>query len=903
MSNTTDKLGPIIRGLTGEFPFSWNKMGIHPSGPELSPLSKLPSFADNSPMRVILLLLLMVLQSGCQGNAGGEADPEPGVALTLAAERARSISNLRYDLAFQIPAVVSEPLSGRATIRFALKDASQPLVLDFEPGAESIRSVSVGGESSAFRAVNGHIVIPADELIVGENSVEIAFRAGDDALNRNPEFMYTLFVPARARLVFPCFDQPDLKARFTLELTAPADWQAVANGAEMSRGAPADGGNGVTIRYGETEPIPTYLFAFAAGKFQMETAERGGRTFRMFHRETDSRKVARNRDAVFDLHGAALQWLEQYTAIPYRFGKFDFVLIPAFQFGGMEHPGSIFYNATSILLDESATENQMLGRASLIAHETSHMWFGDLVTMQWFNDVWMKEVFANFMAAKIVNPSFPGVNHELRFLVSNYPAAYGVDRTAGTHPIRQELANLAEAGSLYGAIIYQKAPIVMRQLERILGPERFQEGLRAYLREFEFGNATWLDLVRVLDATKGERTDLDVAAWSRAWVEEPGRPSIRTELAGDHLAFVQSDPVEGRSLRWTQQMEVLVGTASAVRTISLEMKGETAEVSNAGSPPDFVLPAGGGLAYGGFTLDPASRAFLLERLPELKDPVARGAAWITLWEEMLDRRVQPGEFMDLALRALPREDTEQNVQLILGYASGAFWRFLPDAERGARAAKLEQTLRTGLARAASSSMKSTYFSAFRSVVTTADGVRFLERVWRRQEKVAGLTLAEADEAGMALDLAVRGVSQSAAILEEQRQRFMNPDRKARFEFVIPALSDRQETRDAFFQGLADVKNRRTEPWVLEGLRYIHHPLRAAQSQKYLRPALDLLPEIRRTGDIFFPKNWLDATLGGHNSAAAAEVVRAFLAENTGLPLRLRQIVLQSADELFRATGI
>src|SRR6185503_18218790 len=170
-----------------------------------------------------------------------------------------------------------------------------------------------------------------------------------------------------------------------------------------------------------------------------------------------------------------------------------------FQFGGMEHPGAIFYSASGLLLDESATENQILNRASVIAHETSHMWFGDLVTMQWFNDVWMKEVFANFMAAKIVNPAFPKLNHDLRFLTEHYPPAYAVDRTEGTHPIRQELANLNEAGSLYGAIIYEKAPIVMRQLERILGPAKLQEGLQVYLKQFAFANATWQDLIKILD--------------------------------------------------------------------------------------------------------------------------------------------------------------------------------------------------------------------------------------------------------------------------------------------------------------------------------------------------------------------------------------------------------------------
>src|SRR5512141_56727 len=154
----------------------------------------------------------------------------------------------------------------------------------------------------------------------------------------------------------------------------------------------------------------------------------------------------------------------------------------------MEHAGAVRYQASTLFLDESATQNQKLARASLIAHETAHMWFGDLVTMRWFDDVWMKEVFANFMAAKIVNPSFPQVDHELRFLLEHYPSAYAVDRTAGTHPIRQRLDNLDEAAQLYGNIIYDKAPIVMRMLEELVGPERFRQGAAAYLRRNAFGN-------------------------------------------------------------------------------------------------------------------------------------------------------------------------------------------------------------------------------------------------------------------------------------------------------------------------------------------------------------------------------------------------------------------------------
>jgi aminopeptidase N len=834
--------------------------------------------------------------AGCGRTTPPPTPPAPGVALDLAERRAATITDVGYDLAFTIPEAPDAPIAGHAKISFTLSDASSPVILDFDPGNQS--------PANPANLENGHLVIPPSQLKVGANTVDLSFTAGNASLNRNPGFMYTLFVPARAHLAFPCFDQPDLKARFTLTLTMPAKWKAVSNGAETAREAT---GGLMTIHYAETKPIPTYLFAFAAGDFHVETAERNGRTFHMFHRETDVARVARNRDAVFDLVASSLAWLEDYTGIPFPFPKYDFVLIPSFQFGGMEHPGAVFFNQEQVLLDQSATENQILNRANLLAHETSHMWFGDLVTMKWFDDVWMKEVFANFMAAKIVNPSFPDVNHELRFFVSNYPTAYSVDRTAGTHPIRQPLDNLSDAGSQYGPIVYQKAPIVMRQLERIVGADAFRDGLRAYLKQFAFGNATWLDLVRILD----ERTPLDLAAWSRAWVEEGGRPSIATALDRSpdgriaELGFVQSDPQPDRSLRWTQQIEVLVGSTSGTRTIPLELAGNRADVPDpAALPrPTFILPTGGGLAYGDITLDLASRAFLLAHVEALGDPLSRGAVWVTLWEELLDRRVEPRGFLEAVLRALPHESTEQNVQLALGYLRTAFWTFLTPTERATVAERMEGMIRDGLTRADTSSLKATYFNAFRSVVTTEAGVAWLERVWRRQEKIPGLTLEEPDEAAMALDLAVRDVPNAAAILQEQLRRFKNPDRRARFAFVMPAVAQSADARLAWFESLGDPANRRREPWVTEGLAYLNHPMRQPTSEQYVTPALEMLQEIQRTGDIFFPKNWTDAVLGGHNSPAAAADVRAFLAERPDYPVRLRRIILQSADTLFRASQI
>ncbi len=354
-----------------------------------------------------MAVLLAALGAWAIPSAAQTATPAAGVPLDVATRRAAVIADLRYNLSLTVPKALADPITGTTTISFELKDNTEPLVVDFETSRDHVKSVTANGTTTHFEYVNGHIVLPNTALKVGRNAIDIEFTAGNDSLNRSADFLYALFVPARARQAIPVFDQPDLKARWTLTLQYPSEWKAVSNGAEGKEtitfwdgSTPGSSGSATTFSFAETEPLSTYLFSFVVGDFKVETAERKGRTFRMFHRETDAAKVARNKEAIFDLHATALEYMERYTGIPYAFGKFDFVLIPAFQFGGMEHAGKILYNASGLMLDESATQNQLLGRASVISHETAHMWFGDLVTMRWFNDVWMKEVFANFMAAR-----------------------------------------------------------------------------------------------------------------------------------------------------------------------------------------------------------------------------------------------------------------------------------------------------------------------------------------------------------------------------------------------------------------------------------------------------------------------------------------------------------------------
>ncbi|PJJ60467.1 M1 family metallopeptidase [Hymenobacter chitinivorans] len=826
----------------------------------------------------------------------------PGVSQELAQDRSKRISRLAYDLFLDIPWKKADPIRATETIRFHLTDENQHLQLDFKEQADHLKSLRVNGKPTAIDFRAEHLVVPATSLKAGLNEVQIEFTAGNQSLNRNDDFLYTLLVPDRARTVFPVFDQPDLKASFKLTLNIPNEWVALANAPQDSINYELSGvlpGSNLYF-FAPSDTISTYLFSFAAGKFTPVKQTLNGRTMQLLHRETDPSKLRLSLGPIFQIHADALTFLQDYTGIPYPFRKFDFVALPDFQYGGMEHVGAIDYKASTLFLDEGATQDQLLARSNLIAHETAHMWFGDLVTMQWFNDVWMKEVFANFMADKITQVAVPGSSYDLKFVVDHYPAAYGVDRTAGANPIRQELANLKDAGSLYGNIIYHKAPIMMRQLERLMGETAFRDGLREYLKTYAFGNATWPDLIRILDA----RTPADLQAWNQVWVNQPGRPVFDYQLQpkeGRGLDLVITQRAEDTSDRlWPQLFEVLfVYPDGRTKEVTVNMSQRQVVVPQpAGNvAPAFILFNSTGLGYGIFPLDKQ----LTTGLSRLQSPVARAAAYINLYENMLNgRSITPRQLLDVYRRALPQEKEELNIKLLTGQLTDIYWKLLKPARRLALAPVLEQELWQAMQQNPAPNAKKLLFKAYQSVALTQEAQTRLYQIWQVQQAPTGVKLTEDDYTSLALALAVRDYPAPTPLLTQQLQRIKNPDRRQRLEFMRPALAADKATRDAFFAGLREEKNREKEAWVVAALAYLHHPLRVAESEQYLPASLALLEEIQQTGDIFFPYSWLQATLSSYQTPTAARTVREFLAAHPSYNPKLRAKILQAADDVFRA---
>jgi aminopeptidase N len=845
------------------------------------------------------LALIAVLAVGPAADAQSlkPVSIESGVSYPLAQYRSRVISNLQYNIRLNIPEQKTGAITGQEKISFTLKQNDQPLQLDFKQPADHVQSVLVNHKVSTVNLQQEHLIIDHQLLKVGNNEIEVTFTAGNESLNRNDEYLYALFVPDHARNTFPCFDQPDLKARFLLTMTIPNGWNALSNGKTLSV-QPTSGQTEKTVTFANSDQLSTYLFSFIAGKYTSVKQAVGNHTAEFLHRETDSTKVKLSTDSVFTTHKNAISFLEQWTGIPYPFQKVGFVAIPDFQFGGMEHPGEVQYKASSLFLDDGATKDQFISRANLISHETAHMWFGDLVTMRWFNDVWMKEVFANFMADKVTEKMMGSETFNLKFLQDHYPAAYGVDRTTGANPIRQQLDNLQEAGSMYGNIIYHKAPIMMRQLEMLMGKENFRFGIQEYLKKFSYGNATWNDLIAILS----KHTKFNLYQWNQVWVNQPGRPIFNyniTYQAGKISNFtINQKPETGTPRIWPQAFQVTLVYPDKVKAVTVDMTNASVSLNEAVglTKPAYVIFNSNGIGYGLFPTDKQ----LLPDLYRIPNALPRASTYIGAYENMLaGRYFKSQELLKIFTDGLTQEKDEMNLRLITGYLTTIYWNFIKPQDRQSLAVTLENTLWQAMVQQSQPNHKKILFRAYQDVFLSKDAYHKVYQIWKQQQPPAGVKLFEDDYTSLASSLALRSDTPSS-ILQEQLLRIKNTDRKQRLMFLMPALSNNQQERDNFFASLTDRKNRQKEAWVTSALYYLHHPLRQGSSIKYLPQSLAMVEEIQKTGDIFFPQSWLSATLGSYQSPQVAQDVRTFLLAHPNYNPKLKGKILQAADNVFRA---
>jgi aminopeptidase N len=848
-------------------------------------------------MRFILLLGACAMPSLCV---------DEGVSRELARERARVVSNVRYQLDLKLEKKAAT-MPGHEAIEFALSAVPDPLVLDFRDlGAEgTARNLKVNGTAEQLKQSNGHILIPAKHLRKGENRVELDFESGIAEANRavtryldkedQSEYLYSLFVPMDASLAFPCFDQPDLKARFTLLVNKPSDWQVIGNTEAVSHSEAA-------THFAETKPISTYLFAFAAGPFEKLTADSDATALQLYVRKSQAARAREEWPRVADTTRRGMEKMVAFFGQPFPFPKYDQVLIPGFPYGGMEHAGATFLNEDAVLFRTAPTVNDYNRRAETVLHELAHQWFGDLVTMRWFDDLWLKEGFAQYMAFHTRAELEPPGPVWKRFYESIKPLAYRIDATRGTTPIYQQIANLKDAKSAYGAIVYQKAPSLLRLLNFNIGEENFRDGVRLFLKEHAYANAEWSDLIDAFSRASKR----DLKPWADAWVKRRGMPVVETEWnceAGRVSSFEisQRDAIgEGRT--WPVRTRIVLGYADGrSESITASLEGARAAVSEAigKSCPAWVFGNDEDNAYGLFLPDERSQNAIIEELPRITDPFRRTLLWGALWDSVRETRTSPGDYISLGLKLLPAEtDAELGIS-ILGRVRAAYTDYLSFRQRALTAVPLEHFLIDQMQNAPSVDLRIAGFRALVGSTFTSGAREALKNLLDGRVTIPGVPLRQRDRWNIIATLNALGDQDGANYLKAEVKHDESDDGR-KYAWVtgagVPAGASKQKYFSDFLGSAVQ------EDWVTASLPYFNYWTQTELTMPFLKPALEALPRLKRERKIFFILNWLDWFVEGQDSPEALNAVDGFL--NGGIAdTDLNLKVLEVRDELARTVKI
>ncbi|WP_228393200.1 aminopeptidase N [Ornithinicoccus hortensis] len=582
---------------------------------------------------------------------------------------------------------------------------------------------------------------PDNELVV---RAECAYSRTGEGLHRFTDpvdgatYLYTHFEPTDARRVFANFEQPDLKGAFTFVVTAPADWEIVSGQPEASRTTDGSGAL-ATVTFAPTPPLSTYITAVAAGPYR-----RFGDTWSVRRADGSAQEIELgvlcrasmvehfDHEALLEVTRQGLDFFDAAFGYPYPWGKYDQVFVPEYNIGAMENPGLVTFTE-QYLPRGKATRPHLMGRASTILHEMAHMWFGDLVTMRWWDGLWLKESFADLMGWHVAAEATEFTDAWTRFASDRKTFAYRQDQLPTTHPVVARVDDLEAARQNFDGITYAKGASALKQLMAYVGQEAFFAGARRYFADHAFGNTEFEDLLAALEGASGR----DLSGWAGAWLElagiselepfpERGADGVLTRLVIRHTAVeLSSGERIDRPHRLVVGLYELVDDR-LVRTARIEQDvvGEMTEVPEAaGHRADLVLLNDDDLTYAKVHLDPHSAAVVRDHLASIESPLTRGLLWSIAWNSLRDGNLPPREF----LRALPQVLAEQDASIVataLGTAAQAVEVYAPAEQRDELRAHLVATARSGLAQApAGSDLQKVWAQALiGATATCADGV-------------------------------------------------------------------------------------------------------------------------------------------------------------------------------------
>ncbi|TDB94506.1 aminopeptidase N [Actinomadura sp. 7K534] len=707
-----------------------------------------------------------------------------------ARERARLLTVESYTVDLDVT-TGEEGFGSTTVIRFGCAEAGASTFADLH-GA-TVREATLNGKAldpSSYDAEKGRLPLPD---LAADNELRVVadctYSRSGEGLHRFVDpvdggvYLYSQFETADAHRMFTCFDQPDLKSTFEFTVQAPADWEVVTNEAPAS----AEGG---TWRFPPTPRMSTYITALVAGPYHVvrdEYRREDGSVIPLgvFCRASLAEHL--DADAIVDVTRRGFGYFEKVFGREYPFGKYDQLFVPEFNAGAMENAGAVTF-LEDYVFRSRVTDAAYERRAETILHEMAHMWFGDLVTMRWWDDLWLNESFATYMSVLCMAEATDWTSVWTTFANLEKAWAYRQDQLPSTHPIAADIPDIRAVEVNFDGITYAKGASVLKQLVAYVGLDNFLEGVRRYFDRHAWGNTVLTDLLGALEEMSGR----DLAAWSKEWLETAGvntmRPEYELDGDGDFSSFavLQEAKADYPTLR---SHRLAIGlydrTPEGVvrrERVELDVVGARTEVPQlvGKKRPDLVLVNDDDLTYAKIRLDAHSQATLVESIGDIRESLPRALCWSAAWDMTRDAEMATRDYVRLVAKGIRGVTDIAVTQTLLRQARLALQQYADPAWRGEGQALLAETL-ADLARGAEpgSDLQLAYTQAFAGSAVSDDHLAFVQGLLDGSQVLDGLTVDTDLRWTLLRRLVVTGKAGEAEIdAEHERDRTAAGERHA-----------------------------------------------------------------------------------------------------------------------------
>ncbi len=730
--------------------------------------------------------------------------------------RADQVNNVAYSLFVEIDEDADD-FSGTVDISFDLAQGNTaPLTFDFDQG--NVGSITVNGSSVEWSYERWFITVAADKFQEGQNTVSITFThpftTDGDGLHKftDPEngevYLYTNFEPYKANRFFPLFDQPNLKAPFTIEVLVPEHWEVVSNQRETISSLEGD------LRrwqFPATPPISTYLYSFHAGDFTVWEDDADGIALRLMVRKTLAEYV--DTEEWFLPTRQFMAFFQEYFDVPYPLDKYDQVIVPDFNPGAMENLGAVTFNEAYVSRGEKS-DRQRLRLAEVIAHEMAHMWFGDLVTMQWWNDLWLNESFATYMGILALDQASNFNNAWDVFYSRDKSRAYVADGRVTTHPIAPDnVDSTDDAFEVFDLITYEKGSSVLKQLPFFIGEDNFRRGVSNYLKENAYGNATVDNFVDALADSAGR----DLSKWQKEWLQESGANTLRTDISCENntissLRLLQYVPTNRAADKTLRNQRTLVGfyrytdnTMLRSSSIPVTYSGPVTWISEAvGLPcPDLVLSNEDDMAYFEMELDPRSLGTLREHINDFPSPTTRLMLWNSLWASVMRSSMSLDDFVDFAISNITKEQNDDVIRQVSGNLASAFNYYSTFGGQNEKRRAIENFIRGQLLDAApGSEIQKIWFANYTNRAHTPEALDSLFALLDGRNSIEGLEIDQDKRWDIVFTLN-RYLHANYEALLESESRLDSSDQGINSAYATRAVRPSLEAKQEFLSMVVD----------------------------------------------------------------------------------------------------